>query len=97
MGGIDKDNLNVDAGLIAKDILGSIGDFVFLDNDGSNTQTSGDSPVKGVKVYLLNSSGVKIDSTITGNDGKYLFSNLPLGTYSVQFVAPAGQSFKELL
>ena len=72
---------------------GSIGDFVFLDNDGSNTQTNGDTPVVGVKVYLLNSAGVKIDSTATGSDGKYLFSNLPLGTYSVQFVAPAGQSF----
>jgi uncharacterized repeat protein (TIGR01451 family) len=72
---------------------GSIGDYVFLDKDGSNTQTAGDEPVAGVKVYLLDAAGVKIDSTITGTDGKYLFSNLPLGTYSVQFVAPAGQSF----
>jgi hypothetical protein len=74
-------------------IVGSIGDYVFLDKDNSNTQTAGDTPVKDVKVYLLNSLGVKIDSTLTGADGKYLFSNLPLATYSVQFVAPAGQSF----
>ena len=47
---------------------GSIGDTVFLDNDGSNTQSTGDSPVVGVKVYLLNSTGVKIDSTTTGTD-----------------------------
>ena len=73
--------------------VGSIGDFVFFDNDGSNTQTSGDSAVVGVKVYLLNAAGTKIDSTTTGNDGKYLFANLPLATYSIQFVAPAGQQF----
>jgi uncharacterized repeat protein (TIGR01451 family) len=72
---------------------GSIGDYVFLDNDKSNTQTVGDVPVKDVVVYLLNASGTKIDSTKTGIDGKYLFSNLPLATYTVQFVAPAGQSF----
>jgi hypothetical protein len=86
-----RDITSVDAGL--KAILGSIGDFVFVDNDGSGTQTAGDEPVVGVKVYLLNAAGVKIDSTVTGTDGKYLFSNLPLGTYSVQFVAPAGQTF----
>jgi hypothetical protein len=84
-------NLTLDAGLLPK--LGSIGDYVFLDKDNSNTQTAGDTPVKDVKVYLLNSLGVKIDSTLTGTDGKYLFSNLPLATYTVQFVAPAGQSF----
>ena len=72
--------------------LGSIGDYVWLDN-GDNVQGTSDSPIKDVKVYLLNAAGTKIDSTTTGNDGKYLFSNLPLGTYSVQFVAPAGQSF----
>ena len=72
---------------------GSIGDYVFLDKDNSGTQTTGDTPIVGVKVYLLNAAGTKIDSTTTGSDGKYLFSNLPLGTYSVQFVAPAGQSF----
>jgi uncharacterized repeat protein (TIGR01451 family) len=39
-----------------------------------------------VKVYLLNAAGTKIDSTNTAGGGKYLFSNLRAGTYSVQFV-----------
>ena len=76
-----------------KTALGSIGDFVFFDNDGSNTQTSGDTPVAGVVVNLLDGTGAVIATTTTGTDGKYLFANLPLGTYSVQFVAPARQSF----
>jgi uncharacterized repeat protein (TIGR01451 family) len=84
-------NMTLDAGLLPK--LGSIGDYVFLDNDNSNTQSAGDTPVKDVVVYLLDNTGKKIDSTKTDATGKYLFPNLPLGTYSVQFVAPAGQSF----
>ena len=90
----DLDNADIDRiDVLQNPIRGSIGNYVFLDNDGSNTQTSGDTPVVGVKVYLLNSSGIKMDSTNTGNDGQYLFSNLPLDTYSVQFVAPVGNLF----
>ena len=89
------DVLTLDAGIKPTPAapLGSIGDVVFLDNDNSNTQSAGDSPIDGVRVYLLNAAGAKIDSTLTANGGKYLFANLPLGTYSVQFVAPAGQGF----
>jgi uncharacterized repeat protein (TIGR01451 family) len=85
-----RNNLQIDMGIIP---VGSIGDYVFLDKDGSNTQTAGDTPISGVKVYLLDATGTKIDSTTTGTDGKYLFSNLVSGSYSVQFVAPVGQTF----
>ena len=84
----------VDAGLQKPVVpVGSIGDTVFEDTDNSNTQTTGDLPVKDVVVNLLNDMGVVIATTKTDADGKYLFSNLPLGTYSVQFVAPAGRTF----
>jgi uncharacterized repeat protein (TIGR01451 family) len=84
----------VDAGLQKPIVpVGSIGDFVFEDTDNSGTQTAGDLPVKDVVVNLLNAAGTVIATTTTGADGKYLFSNLPLGTYSVQFVAPAGRTF----
>ncbi|MDZ7898299.1 MAG: SdrD B-like domain-containing protein [Arcicella sp.] len=73
--------------------MGSIGDFVFNDTDNSNTQTSGDTPIAGVKVYLLDNAGVKLDSTVTDAGGKYLFDSLVAGTYSVQFVKPAGLNF----
>jgi hypothetical protein len=86
-----RDITSVDAGITPP--LGSIGDYVFLDKDNSNTQSAGDTPIDGVKVYLLNAAGTIIDSTTTAGGGKYLFPNLVAGTYSVQFVAPAGQSF----
>ena len=41
-------NFTLDAGIKKPVVpLGAIGDFVFLDNDGSNTQTAGDSPIVG--------------------------------------------------
>ncbi|MCX6210003.1 MAG: PKD domain-containing protein, partial [Bacteroidetes bacterium] len=49
----------------------------------------------GVKVYLLDGSGNKIDSTITANDGSgnpgyYNFPNLNSGNYQVQFPTVVG-------
>jgi protocatechuate 3,4-dioxygenase beta subunit len=85
-----RNNPQIDAGFVP---VGSIGDYVFQDKDNSNTQTAGDTPVAGVKVYLLNNAGVKIDSTVTDASGKYLFDSLLAGTYSVQFVKPVGMNF----
>jgi protocatechuate 3,4-dioxygenase beta subunit len=85
-----RNNPQIDAGFVP---VGSVGDYVFKDKDNSNTQTPGDTPVAGVKVYLLNGVGAKIDSTVTDTNGKYLFDGLVAGTYSVQFVKPAGVDF----
>ena len=91
VGDAGRNNLTVDAGLIPP--YGSIGDYVFLDNDDSKTQTTADTPVAGIKVYLLNAAGNKIDSTITNASGLYKFDSLLSGLYSVQFVAPNGKTF----
>ena len=66
--------------------LGAIGNFVFVDTNKDGKQDAGETGVDGVKVYLLDGAGTKIDSTDTMGGGKYLFSNLAAGTYSVQFV-----------
>ncbi len=82
-----RNNPNIDAGFVP---VGSIGDYVFSDNNSNGIQDEGDNPVSGVKVYLLNALGAKIDSTITNGLGKYEFDSLLTGTYSVKFVLPAG-------
>jgi uncharacterized repeat protein (TIGR01451 family) len=92
-GGILKDNMTLDAGFYKPIAYGSIGDFVFNDLNKDGKQDAGDSPAAGVKVYLLDATGKKIDSTLTKADGSYKFINLTSGTYTVQFVAPAGQQF----
>ena len=83
-----RNNPQIDAGFVP---VGSIGDYVFADNYKSSTQTAGDTPVAGVKVYLLDAvTGVKLDSTVTNINGLYKFDSLLAGIYKVQFIAPTG-------
>ncbi|MEY4540854.1 MAG: hypothetical protein RLZZ306_2611, partial [Bacteroidota bacterium] len=84
-----RNNPTIDAGIIP---LGSIGDYVFNDNNKDGIQNAGDTPVAGLKVYLLDKDGVKIDSTNTLADGSYKFL-VPSGDYFVQFTKATGQSF----
>ena len=88
-GGLDQNNLTIDAGL--KSTLGSIGDYVWKDTNNDGIQTTGESGVNGVKVILwtADQSGnkvTKLDSMLTANGGIYLFDNLPAGRYIVQIV-----------
>ena len=85
-----RNNLNIDAGFVP---VGSIGDYVFQDKDNSGTQTAGDLPVSGVKVYLLDATtGAKLDSTITDLNGLYKFDSLLSGNYKIQVEVPTGMS-----
>ncbi|MFY7911347.1 MAG: SdrD B-like domain-containing protein, partial [Emticicia sp.] len=82
-----RNNLQIDAGFVP---VGSIGDYVFADNNGDGIQNAGDSPLAGVKVYLLSATGAKLDSTITNASGRYLFDSLLAGNYQIKFVLPVG-------
>ena len=83
-----RNNPQIDAGFVP---VGSIGDYVFADNNGDGIQNSGDSPIANIKVYLLDATtGAKLDSTLTDALGKYVFDSLLSGTYKVQLVIPTG-------
>jgi uncharacterized repeat protein (TIGR01451 family) len=64
---------------------GVIGDLVWLDvvADGSYDPQDGDQPLPGVTVVLRNGAGAQIATSTTGIDGKYLFTDLPTGDYTV--------------
>lgn len=47
-------------------------------------------PIQGVIIELVDSSGVVIRTTVTDAEGKYSFNDLPMGTYSINEVMPAG-------
>ena len=82
-----RNNPQIDAGFVP---VGSLGDYVFTDKNGNGIQEATDTPIAGIKVYLTDNTGVKLDSTITDANGKYLFDSLLAGTYKVQVVIPAG-------
>ena len=72
---------------------GSITGFVLAD---ANNDNSGDLPISGVLLTLVDSSGVPILSggnpitAITAANGSYSFGNLPPGTYGVAETQPSG-------
>ncbi len=61
---------------------GSIGDQVFIDNNGNGIFDAGDAPLAGVTVNLY-LNGVLVATTSTGPDGTYLFPDLGPGNYQV--------------
>ena len=64
-------------------ILGSIGDYVFLDLNEDGIQDAGDSGLAGVELSLLDSNGVEVQSTESAANGSYSFDDLLPGTYTI--------------
>ncbi|SDX09283.1 Cna protein B-type domain-containing protein [Amycolatopsis xylanica] len=82
-----REDLTLDAGLIAPPppALNKLGDYVWIDKNKNGLQDDGEPGVKGVEVALKNAAGGEVSTTLTDDNGKYLFDKLPDGTYSVCF------------
>ena len=78
----NEHDLTVDAGLFRK---ACVGDKVWQDANHNNLQDAGEAGIGGITVKLLNDAGTVIATTKTDAAGKYLFSELDPGDYSVQF------------
>jgi uncharacterized repeat protein (TIGR01451 family)/uncharacterized repeat protein (TIGR02543 family) len=86
----DKEKINT----FETQSLGAISDLVWKDLNGNGLQDAGEPPFPGVTVNLRDGTGATIlASAVTNATGNYLFSNVPAGTYVVEFVAPAGWAF----
>lgn len=89
----------VDAGIILAPSVfpskGSIGDFVWNDINNNGVQDAGEPGIAGVTVKLYDgSTNALIATTTTDALGKYIFTNLPAGSYSVEFSGyPSGYVF----
>lgn len=68
----------------AEIVPSSISGIVFLDQNNNGTQQGADSGIAGVTVELLNSSNVVIATTTTDAAGRYSFTGLAPGSYSVR-------------
>ncbi len=75
--------------------LASIGDTIYWDTNVNGTQDEGEPGINGVTVTLTPPAGVDLGSgagvaisTTTDANGKYLFSDLPAGDYTVTVTPP---------
>ena len=70
--------------------LASIEGFVHLDPDGDCVfdADSGEAPMAGVTLQLLDSNGNTLAETTTDSQGRYRFENLLPGKYSIRQIQP---------
>ena len=71
----------------------SLGNYVWLDDNKDGTQDATEVGVAGITVSLYNAAGAVIGTTVTDAYGKYEFTNLDPGTYSVGFTPPVNYTF----
>jgi len=92
-----QSDLTLDTGYVG---VVSVGDYVWLDTNGNGTQDTTENGLAGATATLYDASGTTlVTSDASGNpispitttaSGAYLFSNLPVGQYTVKFTPPAG-------
>ncbi len=64
----------------------SIGDYVWLDLNGDGIQQSDELPLPNMRIELLDSEGALLASTITNQEGRYTFTNLPPRDYYIRII-----------
>jgi uncharacterized delta-60 repeat protein len=87
-------NINFGSATVVMPANGSIGGFLWSDNDADGVLDAGEARLSGRTVYLdTNRNGV-LDAnerrTTTNASGNYSFGNLAAGTYRVRRVVPTG-------
>ena len=76
-----QNDLTWDAGIYQP---ASVGDYVWLDENWDGVQDPGEPGIPNVVIELLDEDANVIATTITDLNGKYLFSDLTPGTYTVR-------------
>lgn len=72
----------------------SINGRVWEDKNRNGSRDDGEPMVRGVKVRLVRrDAGKEISTQSTGADGRYEFTELPAGDYTVLFTAPDGKDW----
>ncbi len=85
-------NNTVDAGFVPDQPNNgaTLGDKVFVDNNGDGVQNGGEPGIDNVTVKLQDLNGNVLQTTTTNGAGNYSFTGLSQGLYKVMFNTPAG-------
>ena len=83
-----QSGLNYDFGEL---LPASVSGYVYADANNNGVYDPGETPIAGVKIALLDSSGGATGATtVTDSSGFYQFGNLMPGTYGVSETQPTG-------
>ena len=92
--GYGQEDMTIDAGIFYNDNPCTVGDYVWYDVNQDGIQDSDETGVAGITVILqyCESGNVweedaweTVATTMTGEDGRYLFTGIPSGFYRVGF------------
>jgi hypothetical protein len=90
LGASKHEDLALDFGLVAP--VKRLGGFAWVDADENGLQDPGEAAAPGVKASLVVGGDGVATTTVTGEDGQYLFDNLGDGGYQVCFAIEAPQA-----
>lgn len=76
-------NLTVDAGIYST--RAALGDYVWFDANSDGIQDATEKGIPGITVVLYDAANTAVNSAITDEKGRYFFSNLNPGAYTVGF------------
>lgn len=88
--------LAADAGMVPNTLPsgdGLLGDYVWQDTDGDGYQDATEPGLANVTVNLQSCDGTAVSSTTTDSDGIFLFKNVGLGDYRLEFELANGHSY----
>ena len=91
-----KENIEADDSWTVEvicDTKATLGDRVWYDTNKDGLQDLGEEGVKDVTVNLYTCADAFVATAQTDDDGYYLFEDLELGSYYVEFVLPNGYQF----
>lgn len=69
---------------------GQLSGLVFADSDGDCVQSAEEPGLAGVEIQLLDASGQIVETVLSDANGRYQFTNLRPGQYSIRELQPEG-------